>query len=137
VEAVVGDGVALGLGMPRVEALAKALALRLDREVDDRRRPAEGGGSGPGLERVLGERAAERQLHVGVDVDRTRNDPAAGCVDRLVGGGAGVREIHADLDDRLAVDQDVGRRRAPGRDDRAVRDQRAHRASSSRSTPRG
>ncbi len=38
VEAVVDDGVALGLGVPRVEARAQALALRLDGEVDDARR---------------------------------------------------------------------------------------------------
>ena len=69
VEAVVDDGVALGLGVPRVQALAQRVAPRLDREIDDRRGPAEGRGPGPGLERVLGERPAERQLHVGVDVD--------------------------------------------------------------------
>src|SRR5205814_9060649 len=37
VEAVVDDGVALGLGVPRVETLAKRLATGLDGEVDDRR----------------------------------------------------------------------------------------------------
>ncbi len=77
VEAVVGDRVALGLGVPRVEALAQRGAARLDGEVDDGRGPAERRGSGPGLERVLGERPAERQLHVGVDVDRARDDVPA------------------------------------------------------------
>jgi hypothetical protein len=70
VEAVVGDRVALGLGVPRVEALAQALALRLDREVDDRRRPAEAPRARPVSNVSFGERPAERQLHVGVDVDR-------------------------------------------------------------------
>ena len=85
VEAVVDDGVALGLGVPRVEAGAQALALRLDREVDDARRPAERRRARPRLERVLGERAAERQLHVRVDVDRARDDVPARRVDGLVG----------------------------------------------------
>ena len=85
VEAVVGDGVALGLGVPGVEALAQRLALALDREVDDRGRPAERRCARPGLERVLGEGAAERQLHMGVDVDAARDDVLAGRVDGLVG----------------------------------------------------
>ena len=112
VEAVVGDGVALGLRVPRVEALAQGLALRLDREVDDRRRAAEGRRPGAGLERVLGERPAERQLHVGVDVDRARDDVLAGRIDRLVGRHPGARQVGSDGGDRLAVDQDVGGLRA-------------------------
>ena len=127
VEAVVGDGVALGLGVPRVEALAQRLALRLDGEVDDRRRAAEGRRARPRLERVLRERPAERQLHVGVDVDPARDHVLAGGVDRLVGGHAAGRQARADLGDRLAVDQDVGGVRAVGGDDRAVGDERAHR----------
>src|SRR3972149_1632377 len=55
VEGVVDAGVAIGLGMPGVEPVAERLATRLDREVDDRGRPAEGRGPGAGLERVLGE----------------------------------------------------------------------------------
>ena len=86
VEAVVDRRLALGLGVPRVEALAQRLALALDGEVDDRRRPAEGRGAGAGLERVLGEGAAERQLHVGVHVDRAGDDPLARRVDRPVRG---------------------------------------------------
>ena len=110
VEAVVGDGVALGLGVPRIEALAQRLALPLDREVDDRGRPAERGSARPGLERVLGERAAERQLHVGMDVDPARDDVAAGRVDGLVRGHPARREVGTDLRDRLAVDEEVSRR---------------------------
>ena len=92
VEAVVDDGVALGLGVPRVEAGAQALALRLDREVHDARRPAERRRARPGLERVLGERAAERQLHVRVDVDRARDHVLARRVDGLVGGHPARRQ---------------------------------------------
>ena len=128
VEAVVGDGVALGLGVPGVEALAQRLALALDREVDDRGRAAERRGARPGLERVLRERPAERQLHVGVDVDPARDDVAAGRIDRLVGGHPGGGEVRPDLRDRLAIDEDVGDGRAVGGDDRAVGDERAHRS---------
>ena len=130
VEAVVDDGVALGLGVPRVEAGAQALALRLDREVDDARRPAERRRARPRLERVLGERAAERQLHVGVDVDRARDDVLARRVDGLVGRRPARRQARPDLRDRLAVHEDVRLVRAVGRHDRAVGDQGAHAASS-------
>ena len=126
VEAVVGDGVALGLGQPGVEPLAEGVALGLDGEVDDRRRPAEGRGPRAGLEGVLGERPAERQLHVGVRVDPARDDVLAGRVDRLVRRHRRTGRIAPDLGDGLAVDQDVGLVRAIGRDDRAVGDERAH-----------
>ena len=126
VEAVVGDRVALRLGVPGVEALAQRLAARLDGEVDDRGRPAECRGTRAGLEGVLREGPAERQLHVRVDVDPARDHVLAGGVDGLVGGGR-RREVGADLRDPLAVDQDVGGVGAVGRDDGAVRDQGAHR----------
>ena len=128
VEPVVGDRVALGLRVPGVEALAQARPAALDGEVDDRRRPAERRGAGARLERVLRERAAERQLHVGVDVDAAGDDVLARRVDRLVGVRR-VTQRRADLDDRLAIDQDVRGVRAVGRDDRPVRDQGAHRSS--------
>ena len=86
VEAVVGDGVAFRLCVPGVEPCAQRRALRLDREVDDRGRPAEGGRARPRLEGVLGERPAERQLHVGMGVDAARDDVPAGRVDGLVRG---------------------------------------------------
>ena len=81
--------------------------LRLDREVDDRRRPAEGRGARAGLERVLRERPAEGQLHVRVDVDAARDHVLAGRVDGLVGGHAMARQVGADRGDPLAVDEDV------------------------------
>ena len=56
-----------------------------------RGRAAEGRRPRARLEGVLGERAAERQLHVGVDVDAARDDVLAGRVDRLVGRHAGGR----------------------------------------------
>jgi len=60
-----------------------------------------------------------------------------GRVDRLVRGHARGGEAIPELGDPLPVDQDVGLLRALGGDDRAVRDERADRASSSQSTPRG
>ena len=124
VEAVVDRGLALGLGVPGVEALSQALALRLDREVDDRGRAAERRRAAAGLERVLGEGAPERQLHVGVHVDRAGNDPLARCVEGTVGFDL---ECLADERDALAVDEDVRWRRGVGVDDRPTLDQRAHR----------
>ena len=124
VEAVVDRRLALGLGVPRVEALAQRLALALDGEVDDRRRAAEGRRASPGLERVLGEGPAERQLHVGVHVDRARDDPLAVRVDRPVRGDV---ELLADDGDPLAVHQHVGRVGGIGVDDRPALDQGAHR----------
>ncbi len=95
VEAVVRDGVALGLGVPGIETLAQRLALGLDREVDDRGRPAERRRTRARLEGVLGERATERQFHVGVDVDPARDHVAARGVDRLVRVDAGARQGRA------------------------------------------
>ena len=126
VEAVVDAGLALGLGVPGIEPLAQAGALRLHREVDDRGGAAEGRRARPGLEGVLGERAAEGQLHVGVHVDRARDDPLAGGVDGPVGCDL---EVGADERDALPVDEHVGRRRGVGVDDRSTLDQRAHRSS--------
>ena len=100
-------GVALGLRVPRVEARRAApRPWSWTREVDDRRRPAERRRARAGLE-VSGERAAERQLHVGVDVDRRRDDVLAGRVDRLVGCRRPMPVGRSR--DRLAVDEDVGR----------------------------
>ena len=127
VEAVVDDGVALGLGVPGVEALAQRLAARLDREVDDRRRPAERRRARPGLERVLGERPAERQLHVGVDVDRagdhvacpTRRSSRRRSPRRPSGRAPIAAIVSPSTRTSASYEPDGG-------DDRAVRDERAH-----------
>ena len=102
----------------------------LDREVDDRRRAAERRGPGAGLERVLRERAAERQLHVGVDVDRARDHVLAGRVDRLVGGRRPRRAARPRLPICAIVSPSTRTSatvRAVGRDDGAVGDQGPHR----------
>ena len=89
---VVDGALAVGLGVPGVQALAQRLARRLDGEVDDGGGAAPGGGPGAGLEGVGGEGAAERQLHVGVGVDAARDDVLPGGVDGAVGRpGLGAR----------------------------------------------
>lgn len=110
VEAVVDGAVALGLGVPGVQALAQGVPDALDGEVDDGGRAAPGGGAGAGLEGVGGVGAAEGHLHVGVPVDAARNDVLAARVDDVLGGerlgrrGAGRGEGG----DAAVLDQDVG-----------------------------
>ena len=86
VEPVVDRAVPGGLLVPRGEAVLDPLAEPLDGEVDDRRGAAPRGGRGARLERVGGERAAERQLHVGVHVDPAGDDVLAGRVDDALRG---------------------------------------------------
>lgn len=110
VEAVVDRAVALRLGVPGVQALAQGAADALHREVDDGGGASPGGGPGAGLEGVGGEGAAERQLHVGVDVDATRDHVLPGGVDDAVAGpGRGGRGAGGgEGGDTAVLDQDVG-----------------------------
>ena len=78
VEAVVDEAVAVGLGMPGGQAVLHALAVALDGEVDDRRRPTPGCGARARLEGVRGEGPAERQFHMRVRVDAAGDDVLAG-----------------------------------------------------------
>jgi hypothetical protein len=135
VEAVVDGRVPLGLGAPGVEPLAERATLRLRREVEHRRGAAMGGRFRAALEGVLRERAAEGQLHVGVDVDPARDDVFPGRIDRLVGGDPGTRQVGAEQGDRLTVHEDVRGVRAGGRDDESVRDECAHRVLLRRGRP--
>jgi hypothetical protein len=128
VEAVVGDGVAFGLGVPGIESFAERRPARLHGEVHDHGRAAEGGCPCARLECVLREGAAERQLHVRVDIDGARDDVAARRVDGVVGRQAGTGEIRADGRDRLPIHEDVRGLRAIRRDDGAVGDERSHRS---------
>jgi hypothetical protein len=127
VERVVDRAVALGLGVPGVEPLAQRLADRLDREVDDRGRPAPRRRPRAGLEGVRGLGAAERHLHVGVRVHAARDHVQPGRVDHRVGVlGPALRDAAAGGGDgrhRLAVDQHVGAQLVGRRDDQAVLDQ--------------
>ena len=127
VEAVVGHRVALGLGVPGIEPLAERLPARLDREVDDVVVPPKAAARVPVSNVSLANVPAERQLHVGVDVDRARDDVAARRIDRLVGAHpAAARSLPmaAIVSPSISTSAAVG---ALGGDDGAVRDQRAHR----------
>ena len=131
VEAVVDRAVAVGLAVPRLEPVEHALTRALHGEVDDRRRAAPRRGSRAGLEGVGRERAAERQLHVGVGVDAAGHDVLAARVDHSLGGRREVAAERArpglhERRDALAVDQDVHVDGATRRHDGAVGDERGH-----------
>ena len=83
VKAVVDRGLTARLFLPRLDGRGQRLAERLHREVDDRGCPAESRRRGAGLEIVRGERAAERQLHVRVHIDASRDHVSPGRVDLL------------------------------------------------------
>src|SRR5215211_4436446 len=76
---------AFDLLVPRRERVREALPRLLQTEVDVARRAAEGGRDRPRGEVVAGDRPAERHLHVGVRVDRARDDVLAARVDHRVG----------------------------------------------------
>ncbi len=123
-EPVVDGAVPLGLAHPGLETLHHPLSLRLHGEVDDGGGPPPGGGPGPGLEGVGGEGASERQLHVGMDVDPSREHELAGGVDGVVGRpavAAGGGQPHH----LLSFDEDIGCHLVGGGDDGPVGDERA------------
>ena len=128
VEAVIDRAVARRELVPVREAVLHALAGALHGEVDDRRRPAPGGGARAGLEGVRGARAAEGQLHVRVRVDPAGDDVLPGRVDHAVHG---CREVMAEQrgargqhgGDGLAVEQHVGGGASGRRDDGAAGDE--------------
>ena len=103
-------GLALGPLHPAVEGGIEALAEVLDREVDEGRGAAVGGGDGAGLEVVGRRRPAERHVEVGVHVDAARHHQHAGGVDHGVGGQV---QALADQGDHALVDVEVGLRSGP------------------------
>ena len=105
VEGVVDGALAAGLAVPLGEPLVDVLAVALHGHVDDRRDAAPRRRPRAGLERVGGERAAERQLHVGVHVDPAGDHVLAGGVDHAVGALLG----------RLRSGRARRRRRSPRR----------------------
>ena len=96
VEAVVGDGVALGLGVPGVEALAERRPAAWTAKSTIDVVPPKAAARVPVSNVSLANVAAEGQLHVRVDVDAARDHVLAGRVDGLVGGHAGPGEVGAD-----------------------------------------
>ena len=129
VEAVVGDGVALGLGVPGIQALAqrrrRATGPRSRRSWSSRRTPPRACRSRTCPWRTSRRTAAPcgcgRRSPPGMTYL-----PAASMVSSAVSPAA-ARSAPI-CGDRLAVDQDVGGVRAVGGDDRAVGDERAHRS---------
>ncbi|MDF2575899.1 MAG: hypothetical protein K0S05_2811 [Agromyces sp.] len=113
VEPVIDGAVAVGLLVPRREAVFDALPVGLHGEVDDRGRAAVRRRPGARFEGVGCLGAAERQLHVGVRIDAAGDHVLTGGVDDAVDG---CRDIRAEQcaprlqhgDDRLAVDEDIG-----------------------------
>ena len=81
VERVVDGALPVGLAVPFGQTVEDVLAVSLHGHVDDGRDAAPRRGARPGLERVAGERAAERQLHVRVHVDAAGDDVLAGRID--------------------------------------------------------
>ena len=119
-EAVVDQRLSFALGVPDVERLAERLPLRLDAEVDVRRRAAEGRGDMPVVEVVDGRLAAPGHLEMRVRIDDARQHVLARGVDHLVGGQV---ERLADQGDPLAFDVDVGDIVVRRGDDAATLDQ--------------
>jgi len=125
VERIVDRAVARRLLVPLGESVVHRLTGALDGEVDDGGDAAPRRGDRAGLERVGGEGAAERQLHVGVGVDAAGDDVLVRGVDDAVGVDAHRRGLAGgeDADDRLVVDQDVALGPPGRRNDRAVLDE--------------
>ena len=84
VQAVVDAGLALGLLPPRIERGAHFGSARLDREIDNRRRPADGRGPRAGFKIVGGIGAAKGHVEMRVRVDAAGEQQQAGCVDDCV-----------------------------------------------------
>ena len=123
VERVIDGGLAVGLGVPRVEALDGALALGLNREVDDARGAAPRCRPGAGLEVIGRDGAPEGHIEVRMGVDAAGNDQAVFGVE----DGVGVHvEVFSDEGDFFIFDVDVGEIVVGGGDDVAVFDEYAH-----------
>ena len=124
-EAVVDQGLAVGLGVPALEGLGEGLALALDAEVDVARCPATGRRALAGLEVVDRDRAAERHVEMRVWVDAARQHVLSRRVDRPLGRDV---EIGADQQNPLALDEDVRDEVVGGGDDAPSPDQDRHRS---------
>ena len=123
VKAVVDDGLALGLFHPRLPGVVQRLAAVLNREIDDRCRPAEGRRPRPALEVVSGCCAAKRHVEMRVDVDAARQHVLAGRIDHRVRLHVESRSDDRDL---LVLDQDITGIAIGRSDDGAVLDECRH-----------
>ena len=125
VEAVVDDRLAFGLLHPRLPGVVQRLAAVLNREVDDRRRAAEGRRHRPALEVVGRRRAAETACR---DACGRRCRPGSTYLpDASITVSAWHVELGADDGNLFVLDQHVAAVLVRRRDDRAVLDESAHR----------
>ncbi len=129
-EAVVDRRLALRLGGPEIERLAQCRALRLDGEVDMRRRAAKCRRPMPGEEVIRGDRAAEGHLQMGMHINPAGDDVLAARVNRRITG-----EAAANRDDLLVLDQHIRPIGIARGDDRAALDYCAHGFSSPPAPP--
>jgi hypothetical protein len=120
VEAVVDGRLALGLPPPRLEGGEERLAGLRGREVDDRGRAAERGGTGARLEVVGRGDLSGSHIEVGVGVDPAGKDETARGVEHRVRGQA---QALADEGDLPPVHVEVGLVAVRRRDDAPVTDQ--------------
>ena len=104
VEAVVAEGPAVCLLMPQVQSVVQGLALVGAGEVNDRGGAAPKGCPGAGIEVIRRGGVCHVQVKVGVGVDKTGEEEAAGHVHHLV-RRLGTPAHPGDL---LAVQQQVG-----------------------------
>ncbi len=113
-------GAALGLLPPGVERVAHARAARLDGEIDNGGRAAEGRGARAGFEIVGRGGAAERHVEVRVGVDAAGDHVHAGGVDDA---GGVLRDAGTDLFDTAVFDEHIRPRGIPRRHHRAIANQ--------------
>ena len=126
VVAHVDQRLALALAVPVGEGVGKALALRLDAEVDVARGAAERRRLMARADVVDRRGAAERHVEVGVRVDEPGQDELPARVDRRVCADV---QVLAEEGDPLAVDEDVADVVVGRRHDTAALDQHGHRGS--------
>jgi hypothetical protein len=104
-------------------AWRKALALRLQDEVDDRGGAAMQRGERSGLVIVTAEGAHERHVQMHVRVDAAGHHELAFCVDHF---GTGCMQVVPDGFDVFAFDEDIGAVEVGGGDYGSVLDEEGH-----------
>ena len=109
VEAVVAARPAVGLLVPKIEAVLEALSLVRAGEIDDHRRAAANGAARAGVKVVRRRRIAHVEVKMRVCIDKTREQKLSRHVDH---GRFRAQDMLRDPLDLLAVYQHVQLRRA-------------------------
>jgi hypothetical protein len=126
VKAVINGSLALGLGVPAIQALGQGLPLVLHSEVYDRGRPAMRGGNCPGAKIIRRLRSPERQLHVRMRVNAARDNQLPLRLNHPVSLHLKPRPDHGN---DFTLNQHVRPVIIHGRHDPPVTNQRSHRVS--------